>query len=70
MIGHRRLTFVSDQDFQKCAKHKVASSYGSQSKLAMRTKAHEFEALTIQLPINKNEIRPDVAVAVIAPLAG
>jgi hypothetical protein len=42
----------------------------SQAKLAMRAKAHEFEAVVIRLAVDENEIRSDVAVAVIAPFAG
>jgi len=36
----------------------------------MRAKAHEFEAVVIRLAVDENEIRSDVAVAVIAPFAG
>jgi len=36
----------------------------------MRAKAHKFEAVVIRLAVNQDEIRPDVAVAVIAPFAG
>jgi hypothetical protein len=36
----------------------------------MRAKAHKFEAVVIRLAVDENEIRPDVAVAVIAPFAG
>ena len=36
----------------------------------MRAEAHEFEAVVIRLAVDENEIRPDVAVAVIAPFAG
>ena len=32
-----------------------------QAKLAMRAKAHKFEALVIRLTVDQNEIRPDVA---------
>jgi hypothetical protein len=42
----------------------------SQAKLAMRARAYEFKAALIQLAIAENEIRPEVAVAVIAPFAG
>ena len=42
----------------------------SQPKLTMRAKAHKFEAFVIRLAVNENEIRPDVAVAVIVPFAG
>jgi hypothetical protein len=36
----------------------------------MRSKAHKFEAVVIRLAVDENEIRPDVAVAVIVPFAG
>jgi len=36
----------------------------------MRAKAYKFEALVIRLAVDQNEIRPDVAVAVIVPFAG
>ena len=36
----------------------------------MRTETHEFEIMVVWFPVNQNEIRPDVAIAVIAPLAG
>jgi len=36
----------------------------------VRAKAHKFEALVIRLAVDQNEIRPDVAVAVIVPFAG
>ncbi len=36
----------------------------------MRAKAHKFEAVVIRLALDENEIRPDVAVAVIVPFAG
>lgn len=36
----------------------------------MRAKAHEFEAVVIRLAVDENEIRSDVAVAMIAPFAG
>jgi hypothetical protein len=36
----------------------------------MRAKAHKFEAVVIRLAVDENEIRPDVAVAVIVPFAG
>ena len=42
----------------------------SQPKLTMRAKAHKFEAVVIRLAVDENEIRPDVAVAVIVPFAG
>jgi hypothetical protein len=42
----------------------------SQPKLTMRAKAHKFEAVFIRLAVDENEIRPDVAVAVIVPFAG
>jgi hypothetical protein len=42
----------------------------SRAKLAMRAKAHGFESIVIGLAVDENEIRPDVAVAVIAPFAG
>ena len=42
----------------------------SQAKLAMRAKAHPFEACVIRLAVDRNEIRPDVAVAVVVPFAG
>jgi hypothetical protein len=42
----------------------------SQAKLAMRAQADKFEALVIRLAVDQNEIRPDVAVAVIVPFAG
>ena len=42
----------------------------SQPKLTMRTKAHKFEAVVIRLAVDENEIRPDVAVAVVVPFAG
>src|SRR5450830_523590 len=35
----------------------------------MRTEPHEFEIMVVWFPINQNEIGPDVAIAVIAPLA-
>jgi hypothetical protein len=36
----------------------------------MRSKPNEFEAIIIRLAVDQNEIRPDVAVAVIVPFAG
>jgi hypothetical protein len=36
----------------------------------MRAKTHKFKAVVIRLPVNENEIGPDVAVAVIVPFAG
>jgi hypothetical protein len=36
----------------------------------MRAKAHKFEAVVIRLAVDENEIRPEVAVAVIVPFAG
>jgi len=42
----------------------------SEPKLAMRAKAHKFEAVVVRLAVDENEIRPDVAVAVIVPFAG
>ncbi len=36
----------------------------------MRAQAHKFEALVIRLAVDQNEIRPEVAVAVIVPFAG
>jgi hypothetical protein len=36
----------------------------------MQAKAHKIEALVIRLAVDQNEIRPDVAVAVIVPFAG
>jgi len=36
----------------------------------MRAKAHKFEAVVVRLAVDENEIRPDVAVAVIVPFAG
>jgi len=41
----------------------------SQPEFTMRAEAHEFEAVVIRRAIDENEIRPDVAVAVIAPFA-
>jgi len=42
----------------------------SQTKLTMRAKAHKFETFVIRLTVDENEVRPDVAVAVIVPFAG
>src|SRR5260370_1244849 len=42
----------------------------SQAKLAMRAKAHEFEAVVIRLAVDENEIRSEMAVTVIGPFAG
>jgi hypothetical protein len=42
----------------------------SQPKLTTRAKAHEFKTVVIRLAVNENEIRLDVAVAVIVPFAG
>jgi hypothetical protein len=36
----------------------------------MGSEPHEFEALCVRLSIDQNEIRPDVAIAKIFPLAG
>jgi len=36
----------------------------------VRAKAHQFEAVSVRLAVDKNEIRPDVAVTVIVPFAG
>jgi len=36
----------------------------------MQTKAHKFEAVVVRLAVVENEIRPDVAVAVVVPFAG
>jgi hypothetical protein len=41
-----------------------------QPKLTMRAKAHKFEALVIRLALDENQIRPDMAVAVIVPFSG
>ena len=35
----------------------------------MRTKTHEFEIMVVWFPVNQNEVGPDVAIAVITPLA-
>jgi hypothetical protein len=35
----------------------------------MRTETHELEIMVVWFPINQNEIGPDVAIAVITPLA-
>ena len=42
----------------------------SYRKFAVRPKAHEFEAVIIRLAVDENEIRFDMAVAMIAPFAG
>jgi hypothetical protein len=36
----------------------------------MRAEAHEFEGRGVWLAINQNEVGPDMAVAMIVPLAG
>jgi hypothetical protein len=35
----------------------------------MRTETHEFEIIDVWFPVKQNEIRPNVAIAVIAPFA-
>ena len=42
----------------------------SEPQLAMRAEAHKFEAIAARLAVDENEIRSDVAVAVVAPFAG
>ena len=41
-----------------------------QAQLTMRAEAHKFEVVVVRLAVYENEIRPDVAVAMIAPFAG
>ena len=42
----------------------------SETELAVGTEAHKLEARVIRLAVDENEIGPDVAVAMIAPIAG
>jgi hypothetical protein len=35
----------------------------------MRAEAHEFQTVRVRLPVNQHQVRPDMAVAVIFPLA-
>ena len=35
----------------------------------MPTETHEFETTVVWLPVNQNEIGPDMTIAVIAPIA-
>lgn len=41
-----------------------------QPQLTVRSEAYEFERLGIRLAVDENEVRPDVAVAVIGPFTG
>lgn len=41
-----------------------------QAKLAVRAEANKLKAVVIRLPIDQHQVRPDVAVAAIVPLAG
>ena len=41
----------------------------SQPELAMRAQAYQFETVVIRLAVDKDEVRSDVAVAMIAPFA-
>ena len=41
----------------------------SQAKLAVRAEADKLKARLVRLAVNEDEVGPDVAIAVIAPLA-
>src|SRR5438132_7850744 len=45
-------------------------STASKAQLAMRTEAYQFQAFAVRLSVDENQVRPDVAVAVILPFAG
>jgi hypothetical protein len=42
----------------------------SEAKLTVRAEAHQIEVFVVRLAVNENEIGPDVAIAMIVPLAG
>src|SRR5207237_9109802 len=45
------------------------SATTSEAQFAVRTEAHQFQIFVVRLSVDENEVRPDVAVAVILPLA-
>jgi len=49
----------------------IGDAWGSlETQLAMRSEAYKLEVLCVRLPIDQNEVRSDVTIAKIPPLAG
>jgi hypothetical protein len=62
--GHRKI------QIHKRTPNETYPGVSHRPSLAMGAKAYEFEAVVIRLAVDENEVRPDVAVAIIAPFAG